>query len=345
MNSQAEQFDTFVQFLAAVIGADGSERLDARLAAATGQNEAVGSAGGYLVPTEFAAQLWSKAYTQGRIMQRCDRQPITKGDRVTIPLIAERDRGDGEQPTASRFGGAQMYWLGEGDTDNDSAIDFETLTLKLKKLLGLIYTTDELLQDLPALVAVLRRLFGLEASFAIESAIVSGDGVARPLGVLKSGCLITVGPEAGQASGSLQYQNLAKMVGRLWAPTSGSAMWLMNNEVFATLLQMRDGDGAPIVKADGDVFRILTLPVEVCEYTSPIGQAGDIVLGDFSQYILAQKGEDADFLSSIHAKFANDETALKLRYRVDGAPGWAAPIKPKNSAVTVSPFVALGARP
>jgi hypothetical protein len=49
-------------------------------------------------------------------------------------------------------------------------------------------------------------------------------------------------------------------------------------------------------------------------------------------------------LSSIHVRFVNDESAFKLRYRVDGAPAWTTPITPNNSAVTQSAFVALGAR-
>ncbi|WP_454629546.1 phage major capsid protein [Bradyrhizobium cenepequi] len=345
---QAQQFESFVQFIAAVISAEANDRADPRLvyqAAATGLNETGGAAGGFLVPSQFAEQLWLRVYATGRILARCDRQPVTRGDRVVIPMVAEKDRSDGEQPAGSRFGGAQMYWTDEAGVDNDSFIRFELLTLHLKKLLGMFFATDDLIEDVPALVAALRRIFGLEASFSIENAIVAGDGVGKPLGVLSSDALITVEKESGQAAGTIMYQNLVRMIERLWGPSHNSAMWLMSNEVLGIVLDLAADSDKNLITIDGDgTRRLLTYPIEVCEYTPALSSAGDILLGDFSQYIVAQKDENPDFLSSIHLKFSTDENAFKLRYRVDGAPGWKTPITPKNSTLTVSPFVALGAR-
>jgi HK97 family phage major capsid protein len=84
------------------------------------------------------------------------------------------------------------------------------------------------------------------------------------------------------------------------------------------------------------------MPILPVEYTPAIGNAGDLVLGDFSQFIFAER--DPETLSSIHVKFLEDETAFKLRFRADGHPAWATPLTQRNAALSVSPFVTLAAR-
>ncbi len=286
-----------------------------------------------------------RVYSTGRILARCDRQPITRGDTLTIPAVHEVARGDGEPPTGSRFGGVQMYWTDEAGTNDDSSPDFDLLKFSLHKLLGMFYATDELVDDAPALVAALKRMFGLEASFAIENAIVSGNGVAKPLGILNAPCLITVVP-SNPAAGAVVYPDLVNIVQRLWGPSHQNAIWLMNNEILGKLLALANDIDTELFTVDANgVRRMLSFPVEVCEYTSATGAAGDLALADFSQYIVAEKEQNPALLSSIHAKFSSDEGTFKLRYRVDGQPAWLTPITPKNSTLTQSPFVALGARP
>ncbi len=343
----AEQFQSLAEFLAAVVGAESAQQNDPRLsysAAATGQNEGSGAAGGFLVPSAMVADIWTRVYGTGRILARCDRQPLTVGDRLALPAVMERSRVDGEQPSGSRFGGVQAYWTDEAGANNDSSLQFEMINLHLKKLLGMVYTTDELMQDAPALAAALKRLFGMEASFAIEDAIVNGNGVAKPLGILKSPALITVAKDGSQTAATVSATNLSNMASRLWGPSHASAIWMMGNDAFAKVLELESSDGISLEVGPNGERMLLQIPVELCEYPPALGSAGDIILADWSQYILAEREQNPSVLSSIHAKFATDESAFKIRYRVDGAPGWASPITPKNSANTQSPFVALGAR-
>jgi HK97 family phage major capsid protein len=67
---------------------------------------------------------------------------------------------------------------------------------------------------------------------------------------------------------------------------------------------------------------MLTMPIEVCEYTPALSSAGDIVLCDFSQYLLAEREPGVD--SSIHVQFVTDETAFRFRFRADGQPAGVA---------------------
>ncbi|MBR0946411.1 MULTISPECIES: phage major capsid protein [Bradyrhizobium] len=308
-------------------------------ATATGIGEGQASIGGFLVPETVASEIWMRIYATGRIIRHCAPQPITRRAGVKVPAISETSRVDG-----SRFGGVRSWWVDEGQAPTASKPKFDQVGLLLKKLLTIIYATDELTEDVPALSAFLERVMSLEMQFTIEDKIINGTGAGVPLGVLNSRALIVVPAEGAQASQSVLYANLAKMVGRLWPASFATAVWVMNSDVFNLLLQMTNAAGAPVVVADAaGVMRLLTIPVEVCEYNPTIGNIGDIMLCDFGQYLLSQASDPIE--RSIHVQYVTDETAFKLRYRVDGSPAWMTPVTPRNATLTQSPFIALGARP
>ncbi len=85
------------------------------------------------------------------------------------------------------------------------------------------------------------------------------------------------------------------------------------------------------------------LPVIPLEHTATVGTTGDIMLADFNQYVMIDKGP-TQVASSIHVYFVSDETAFRIVYRCDGQPIDAAPITPANSALTQSAFVVLDSR-
>jgi HK97 family phage major capsid protein len=339
-----EEFASFTEFLRAVVVAGISRnQIDPRLvidrrAGPTGISEQTGADGSFLVPDTWAAGIWERVYATGQIISRTDYQPVTRGNGIIVPTVDERSRADG-----SRFGGVRMYWLDEATQIPKSKPALAAMKLQVKKLVGLVYATDELIEDAVALDVALQRMFANEATAVLEDQIVNGIGGGRFLGILKSGALITVPAPGAQASASLIYQNFSDMVGRLWNPTSGKAVWLMNGDVFTVLLNMRDGAGAPIINTDGDVFRILTYPVVVCDCTPALGAVGDVILCDLSQYVIAQR--EPQFIGPIAIRFLEGESAFKIRFRTDGQPGWTSPVTRRNSVTTESPFIALGARP
>lgn len=334
-----ERFVDFVQAL--VIRAAGGVS-DERLipsAIATGIGEGLGSAGGFMLPDALADQIWTRIYATGSIIERCSPQPVTRKAGILIPAIGETSRIDG-----SRFGGVRSFFLDEGQQITATKPKFDSIEMLLKKLLTLVYATDELVQDMPALAAFLERVMSLEMRFTIEDKIINGSGENAPLGVLNSSALITVAAEGAQPSSTVVYANLQKMVSRLWGPSHASALWLMSNEVFQQIQGIEATLGVSLFELGSDGHRyMMEIPVELTEYTPALGAGGDLLLADFSQYLLTDVESVMD--QSIHVNFTTDETAFKLRYRVDGQPAWKTPVTPKNASVTQSPFITLAARP
>lgn len=340
-----KRFSSFgEQLMAAYRAAMPGGRIDERLTtrAASGLNETNPSDGGFLVQQDFVSDLLKRTYETGILASKVKRIPIsTNANSLKINAIDEDSRANG-----SRWGGVQTYWEGEADQLSGSKPKFRILELSLKKLTGLCYATDELLQDAAALESVIKQAFTEEFGFKIDDAIIGGNGSGEPLGILKSGALVTVTKETSQTD-ILKVENLVKMWNRLWSRSRANAVWFINQELEPYLYTLKIGDTAVYVPAGGlsekpygTLFGRPVIPLEQC---SAAGEVGDIILADISQYLLIDKG-GIKAASSVHVRFLYDENVFRFIYRVDGQPIWNKPLTPYKGSATVSPFVTLAKR-
>ena len=327
-------------YRAAMPGGKVDERLSTR--AASGLNETTPSDGGFLVQQDFVTELLKRTYETGILASKVKKIPIsTNANGMKINAIDEDSRANG-----SRWGGVQTYWEGEADELTASKPKFRQMELSLKKLTGLCYATDELLQDAAALEAVIRQAFAEEFGFKIDDAILSGSGEGEPLGILNSGAIVTVAKEASQTD-VITVENLIKMWNRLWSRSRANAVWYINQELEPYLYTLKIGDkpvyipaGGLSEKPYGTLFGRPVVPIEQC---SAAGEVGDIILADIGQYLLIDKG-GVKSASSIHVRFLYDENVFRFIYRVDGKPIWTKPLTPYKGSATVSPFVTLAKR-
>lgn len=348
---QPTRFRSFGEQMLAVIRAEQPGRaVDPRLntRAVSGMSEGMPSDGGFLVQTDFASELLRRAYETGQLASRCRRIPISgNANGLKINAIDEISRADG-----SRWGGVRAYWTPEAGDKTNATPSFRQMELSLKKLTGLAYVTDELLSDANALESVLMTAFSEEFGFKLDDAILNGDGAGKPLGVMASPALVSVSKEAGQPADTLQPENIIKMWSRCYNRSRLNAVWFINQDIEPQLftLGIQVGTGGSTVymppgglsgQPYGTLFGRPVIPVEQC---ATLGDKGDILLADLSQYVLIEKG-GVQSASSIHVRFVNDESVFRFVYRVDGQPIWHSALTPfKGSSNTVSPFVTLDAR-
>jgi HK97 family phage major capsid protein len=339
------KFANFGEQLKAVYNAAQPNRpvIDERLMnSASGANESVPSDGGFLVQTDFASELLKHAFETGILAPKCKKIPISTGaNGLKINALDDSSRANG-----ARWGGIQTYWENEADELVSSKPKFRTMDLSLKKLTGLCYATDELLQDAAALQSVITQGFAEEFGFKIDDTILNGTGSGQPLGILNSTALVTVAKETDQ-SAKITVENLIKMWSRCWGRSRANAVWYINQELEPYLYTLQVGDkpvyipaGGLSEKPYGTLFGRPVVPIEQC---SAAGTVGDIILGDLSQYLLIDKG-GINSASSIHVRFLYDESVFRFIYRVDGQPIWNKPITPYKGSSTLSPFVTLAAR-
>jgi HK97 family phage major capsid protein len=257
------------------------------------------------------------------------------GNSLVINAVDETSRANG-----SRMGGVQGYWLAEGGTKVASKPKFRQISLKLKKVAALCYATDELLDDATALSSWISNNVPNELRFMVEDAIINGDGVGKPLGILSSGALVSATRTDANQIDSLDITGM-------WARRylgANDYVWLGNASIAPQLYNMTLGD-QPIYMPPGGMSAapygsLLGRPYIETEYSPALGSVGDLMLISPSQYAMIAKG-GVEAASSIHVQFVTDETAFRFVYRVDGQPLWNSAVTPFKGSSTISPFVAL----
>jgi HK97 family phage major capsid protein len=357
LDTQQQQRDRFPSFgaqLAAVMqaGIPGG-RVDPRLnsfrAAASGLNETVPSEGGFLVQQDFSTVLLNDVFQTGILASRCRRIPISgNANSLKINGIDETSRA------STRSGGIIGYWEEEAAEKTASKPKFRKIELNLKKLIGLCYATDELLQDAVALEGVIHTGFVSEFGFLLDDAIINGTGAGQPLGILNAGCLVSVAKESGQKAATVVAENVINMYSRLFAQSRPNAVWLINQNIEPQLFTMSlavGTGGVPIYMPAGGLSgqpygTLFGRPVIAIEQAATLGTVGDIIFADLpGGYILAEKGGIQSDMS-IHVRFVYDESVFRFVLRVDGQPVRASTLTPYKggASYTQSHFVALATR-
>lgn len=182
---------------------------------------------------------------------------------------------------------------------------------------------------------------------------MEGTGAGQALGLKNSDAKISITKETGQAADTIVAENILNMIMRFYIRGgSGNIVWLGNRNIYKVLREMTYAIGTA-----GELARMFIppgvgglngsmegIPVVFIEQAETLGDAGDLWLCDFSQYICVDYG-DINEASSIHFKFDYSQTTFRFVYYFDGQPRIVSPITPfKGSSSTVSPFVRIAAR-
>jgi HK97 family phage major capsid protein len=315
--------------------------------AAMGLNTQIGSDGGFLVQTEFSLALMEKAQEAAVLMPKCWHVPIgADADSVEMPYIEETSR-----QTGSRWGGVQVFRRHEADDVQAKRPKFGLLECKLEDLMGLCYITNRTLKDASATEAIVSKAFGSEFSFKGDDEVLRGTGAGEMLGILNSTALIIVPKEQGQQAATIVYENIVKMWARCLARCRARAVWLYNQEIepqlFTLGITLGTGGQAVYLPPGGlsasPYATLLGRPMIPIEQASALGALGDLMLVDFNEYMIIEKG-GLDAQSSIHVRFIYDEMTFKFIVRNNGMPLWKKPLTPYKGSNSLSPFVALAER-
>jgi HK97 family phage major capsid protein len=311
--------------------------------AASGASTGVDSDGGYLVETDKAQSIMKTAVETGVLSSRCTRQPIgANSDSFSYLAFKDRDRSAG-----TMLGGIQVYRKSEASKMSSSGkAALEERELRLEDMYGLIYVTNRMLRDAVAMAEYTKQGLRDQLAFKLDYEIWQGNGSGQCLGVTTSDLIVSVAKELGQNADTIVAENVVKMLAR-FKGNIATAAWFINQDCIPQFPLMTIGDQPVFVPggslANAPFGALLGIPIVPIEFCSTIGDLYDIVLGDFSQYLLIEKGgvEEAE---SIHVRFLYDESCYRFIARNNGQPMHDSPITPLNGSNTLSPFVALAER-
>ena len=353
-------FRTYGEFFSAIAKAGnphlGASGIDPRLvmnAPGMYSSEGVGADGGFSVPPEFKNQIWMKMLGEESLLGRCD-QTFTPSNTVEVPAD--------ETPIWSTTDGPLVSWNSEGGQLTQSKVKLASKTIRLGKANVLIPVTSELLEDAPGLDAYLRKKVGSLLDFAVSLQILQGPGAGKPLGILNSPSIVSVPKESGQAADTIVFRNLKNMWSRLFGPCHRNAVWLVHPSVLPALVEtyfplVEYGTPAtngavvaprPVYIPDaiagapfGTIFGKPVIPTQAC---SLLGDKGDIILADLSQYWVAMKSTGIRADISLHLFFDYDIACYRFILRLMGQPWWASSLAQRVGSDNLSWAVTLDER-
>ena len=351
-------FNSFGEFARDVQAAEGhtpSDHLQKVMAAgkASGQSEGVGAEGGFLLPTELSNNVMTRAQGVLGIMALCDWSQGIKGNSLEVVGYIDHDRSG----TTYRYGGVIPYWVAEAAAITGSKLLTRKFRIELEKMGALTYLTEEMVEDIEGMGQKLEAQMGLAIGNEAVEAVMFGNGVGKPLGAFASPCRVTVAKEGGQAADTIVAENILNMDARCYETEGDTAdggpfgRWYFNKQcrpqLLTTTIDVGTGGSAVMLPMGGLANRpfdtILGAPARRTGHCAALGDVGDILVADWSHYKLVTKG-NIKTSTSIHLKFAEDETAFKATFRIGGAPGWDQALTPREGADDLSPFVELAVR-
>ncbi len=303
--------------------------------------EGSNSDGGFLIPVEYSSKIHAVSLENEIILPRAFVQPM-RSNEINLPGFHIGDH------SSSLYGGFTASYVAETGTISEANPKTRDMTLAAKKLTGLLRFSSELAADVPGGENQIVNICGKGLSWYRDKAFLKGSGAGEPLGILNSPCLIAVDPEGGQGADTIIYENLTKMMSRMYAGSFGNSVWICHQSTIPQLLGLSisvgtGGSAIPVMSETNGQFKILTRPVIFTEKTEKLGDQGDILLADLSQYVIGLR-EGMRFDMSIHVHFKTDELLARLIERHDGQPLWDSTLTLEDGSTTVSPFVTLAER-
>lgn len=297
--------------------------------------------GGFLVPVETAEKIHNVSLENEIVMPRCYVQPMTSNS-IKIPAMVIGSHA------SALLGGFTASYVAEAGTITEKDPKTRGMELEAKKLTGLIRFSAELAADVPGGEGQIVQICGKGLAWYRDKAFLKGSGSGEPLGILNSDCLVEVPAEQGQTAGTITYENVVKMMARMYPGSFSNSIWIAHQSTIPQLLTLSiaigtGGNHIPVMSETDGKFSMLTRPVIFTEKTEPLGAKGDIMLADFSQYVVGLRSE-MRFDTSIHVHFDTDELLARLIERHDGQPLWDEPLTLADGSTTVSPFVVLAER-
>ena len=231
--------------------------------------------GGYLVPDTYDDRLVQALKQKNVLRQIATVIPTTQ--KLTIPVS---------------LGGENASWMPENEPYTFCEAEFGEIEIDAYKLGSSILVSDELLEDCGVdLKKYIEEAFAHRIGNAEESAFIRGDGNGKPLGIIYQASIGKVTDEKGKISAD----DLVDMEFSLAEPYRKNAVWVMSNDAYCRLGQLRHYRGNPIWSnglEEEMPMKLFGYPVYICNHMDDVTPGSiPVMFGDFSYYWIGDRGK------------------------------------------------------
>ena len=326
-------FKSLGEFAYAVRFGDKSGRLDEIKEMTMGDN----ASGGVMVPPQFRDELLQMK-AEGSLV-RPMATVIPAGDppdsELTIPAL--------DQGANGATAGVEITWIAEGEEKPPTQGKFKSIILKPQEIAGTTVVTDTLLRNWSAATVIIGNLLRQALVQAEDAAFLKGNGVGKPTGILDLSNTGAIRVDRATVT-QISHSDLLIMLSKLSVESVGKAKWVAHQTTLPAIMGLKDEAGNLLYNA-GDVTRgiqpsLLGLPISFTGKTAPLGTVGDLMLVDFSYYLI-KDGSGPYLGASEHVHFTSNKTVFKIFELVDAKPWVTAPLTLEDGVTQVSPYVIL----
>lgn len=246
-----------------------------------------------IVPEDFRADQFVGLLRNSMVVQ-------SLGARV-LPNL----RGDVSIPRQATTSTAQ--WLAEGDALTDSGMTFDGIGLKPRHVGAITELSRQLLQQSnPSIEALVRDDFIQVVSLAVDKALIHGDGIKEPEG------LLTAATGTGTLA-TLSWATVLTVLQGLALKNITPNAWLTHPKVATILRKTLREAGLPGYLLDNG--QLAGVPVAVTNQLAEKAGTpakGRVILGDFSEMIVGTWGS-VDILTNQFAAGPYSRGAVQVR--------------------------------
>ena len=277
----------------------------------------VGSGNTVPVPTSF----------QNKLVEKLKEQNIMR-------MLGEVVSSDSDMDIPVEVAIGAAAWTDEnGET---TAVDdtFTKVTMKAYKCTKLVKVSKEALADNTiGLENYLVRNLAYSLGITEEEAMITGDGDAKPTGIVPSA---GVGVTTASAT-AITADELIDLVYSLKRVYRKNAVFIMNDSTIKAIRKLKDSDGQYIWSAgfNGEPDMIFGRPVYTSEFAPSIASAAlPIVFGDMGFYRIQTRGNlELQRLNELYA--ANGQVGFMGAERIDGKLTLAEAVKSLKMFTTI----------
>ena len=300
----------------------------------------IGKVGGFLIPTEFLPTILQFSPEENIIRAKArifGSNPSYPDAELEIPVLTQGGKGI--------FGGVQTYWNGEGRPVDKSGAEFENITLRPQEMTGLTSITNKALRNASMLSGFIEDMFRGAINNAEDMAFLTGDGVAKPLGLISpvnKGAILV----KRAVSSKIVYEDIIAMKTKMIPSSWGSCFFVASLSALPQLEDMKDSSGNRIYsqilnpKESGFIGTLSGIPVKLTGKVNTLGSVGDLSLVDAGYYLI-KDGISPMIAYSEHVEFVNGKTLIKIVKSVDGQLWNREPLTLEDGSTKVSPVVIL----
>lgn len=303
------------------------------------QSEGSGPAGAWLIPNETLIGLDMPLTLTSGIGN------LVRRVQVSAPAGESVIRDYSRVPTAAAGNTASAQGIesqkrSENSSYGEETVYFEMLQYRVTDYAsGKMIASRELMEDAPAINSYLREGVQEDVANREEYGILRGNGVGQPLGVLNWPGTIEVEEDNDN---TFAAADMDEMVSRLLRGNGSRIAWVYHNSIYTKIAALERGTGGAVLHNIKDALPnfLSGYPQFMSQHLPQIGTTGYNVLGDWSRYILFERG--GLYINFSDQRYIDDgKVAWFFGKRQDGKPAMTSAVTLADGTFTLSPFVKI----